>query len=386
MLSKWKCALLISATFLLAACGGAEDEIRIGLIAELSGDIPDVGVSCRQAAELAVEEINAAGGIALNGRKLPVRLIVEDNANSPELSTAAAHKLIGEDDVLAIVGPNPTRGALPVSETTESLKTPFITPWSTNVQTTRDARTGSPKRYAFRSTFTDPLQARALARFVRERLRLRRAAVLYDLGSDYSKGLAELFRDGFAALGGEVVAFEGFTSGAADYAPQLGRIRAARPEIIFSPNFFNEVPLQVQQARRLGIRAPFLGGDAWGSPELLELCGPQCDGFFFSTNYAVDRKAPANERFVAAYRNRFQQEADDVAALTYDAFGLLLRAIRTAGRADREAVRDALAGIEDFEGVTGDMKFTPGSGDPAKSVVIVQIKGGRFVYHDSLKP
>lgn len=371
---------------LLASCGGAQDEIRIGLIAELSGDIPAVGASCRQAAELAVAEVNAAGGIEVNGRKLPVRLIVEDNANNPELSTAAAHRLVNEEHVMAIVGPNPTRGALPVSEVTESLKTPFITPWSTNVQTTRDAQTGAPKRYAFRSTFTDPLQAKVLARFVRERLRLRRAAVLFDGGSDYSRGLAELFRSGFKALGGDVVAFEAYTGGAIDYAPQLARIKAARPEIIFSPGFYNEVPLQVQQARKLGLKAPFLGGDAWGSLELLKLCGAQCDGFFFTTGYAADRRSPANERFVAAYRNRYKQEPDDVAALTYDAFGLLLRAIKTAGRVDRQAVRDALAGTSHYEGVTGDMKFQDGSGDPVKNVVIVQIKGGRFAYHDSLAP
>jgi len=166
----------------------------------------------------------------------------------------------------------------------------------------------------------------------------------------------------------------------------LTKIKEAQPEVIFLPNYYSEVPLQVQQAHRLGITVPFLGSDSWGSGELLTLCGSDCEGYYFSTHYAADNATPVAKKFIDAYTTKYGATPDDVAALTYDAFGLLWQALQTAGKVDRQAVRDALAQIPKYEGVTGTMSFKEGSGDPIKSAVILQIKNGKFVFFANAAP
>jgi branched-chain amino acid transport system substrate-binding protein len=156
--------------------------------------------------------------------------------------------------------------------------------------------------------------------------------------------------------------------------------------VIFLPNYYSEVPLQIQQAHRLGIQVPFLGSDSWGSSELTKLCGSECEGYYFSTHYAADNAAPAAKKFIDAYKAKHGNAPDDVAALTYDAFGLLWQALQTAGKVDRQAVRDALAKIPNFEGVTGSMQFQEGSGDPIKSAVVLQVKNGGFVFFANAAP
>ena len=183
-----------------------------------------------------------------------------------------------------------------------------------------------------------------------------------------------------------MVEFETYTTNDKDFSAQLTKIKVAAPEVIFLPNYYSEVPLQVQQAKRLGITAPFLGSDSWGSAELTKLCGGDCENFYFSMHYAADAATPVAKKFIDAYKAKYDTTPDDVAALTYDSFGLLARALRDAGKADREAVRNAMAKISDFDGVTGMMKFQEGSGDPVKSAVIVQIKGGKFTFFANAKP
>jgi len=384
-------AVLLTASLAAALLGGAScrkapEAVRVGVIAEITGDMPAVGASCRNAAKMAVDEVNAAGGIELGGRRLPVQLFVEDNGGKADQSAAAAQKLITQDEVVAIVGPNASRYAIPASEVAESNHTVFITPWSTNPKTTLDAATGAPKRYAFRSCFIDPFQGSVLARFALETMGAKTAAVLYDVASDYNKGIAEVFREDYEKLGGRVVAFETYTTNDKDFSAQFTKIKAAAPEVIFLPNYYSEVPLQVQQAHRLGITAPFLGADAWGSADLLKLGGDELEGYYFSTHYAADNASPAAVRFIGAYEQAYGAPPDDVAALTYDAFGLLFTALRNAGANDREAVRDALARLPSYAGVTGDMRFEEGSGDPIKSAVILQVKGGKFVYVTNASP
>ena len=156
--------------------------------------------------------------------------------------------------------------------------------------------------------------------------------------------------------------------------------------MIFLPNYYSEVPLQIQQAHRLGIDVPFLGSDSWGSAELIKLCGTDCEGYYFSTHYAPDVATPAATKFIEAYKAAYGVVPDDVAALTYDSFGLLWQALQSAGKVDRQAVRDALASIPKYEGVTGNMQFVEGSGDPIKSAVILQVKGDKFVWFANANP
>lgn len=379
--------ILILASMLLAALGSAQaDTIKVGVVAELTGDVPAVGASCKNAAELAVKEVNDAGGLEVGDKKYQIRLFIEDNAGKADQSASTTQKLITQQNVVAIIGPNASRYAIPASEIAESSKVMLISPWSTNPKTTLVGNTSKPKKYVFRACFIDSFQGRVVAKFAKENLGAKKAAVLYDVASEYNKGIADFFKATFEEIGGKVVAFETYTTGDKDFSAQLTKIKNAAPDIIFLPNYYSEVPLQIQQAHRLGIDVPFLGSDSWGSGELLTLCGAQCEGYYFSTHYAADAATPVAKKFIKAYQARYGMTPDDVAALTYDSFGLLFQALQTAGKIDRQAVRDAMATIPKYEGVTGSMTFEEGSGDPIKSAVILQIKDGKFVWFANANP
>lgn len=372
----------MSASMLLAA----ENAIRVGVIAEMTGEMAAVGTACKQAAQLAAKEVNDAGGLEIAGEKHPIELCIEDNACKAEQSASAALKLITQQEVVAIVGPNASRYAIPASEIAESSQTVLITPWSTNPKTTLDSTTGQPKRYVFRACFIDPFQGRVLSRFVMEHLKLTRAAVLYDVASEYNKGIAEVFQKEFTSLGGKIVAFETYTTSDRDFSAQLTKIKDASPDIIFLPNYYSEVPLQVQQAKRLGMAVPFIGSDSWGDPELLKLGGSDLNGYYFSTHYAVDNASPVAKSFITAYQSAYNMPPSDVAALTYDAMGLVFKSLQQAGSSDREALRNALAVLPSYQGVTGDMTFQADSRDPIKSAVIMQIQDGAFTFFANASP
>jgi branched-chain amino acid transport system substrate-binding protein len=329
---------------------------------------------------LAVGEINSAGGIAINGKPYQVELIVEDNASKADQSVAAANKLISQDNVVAIVGPNASLGAIPAAEIAEYNKTLLITPWSTNPRTTLNTTSGKPKSYVFRACYTDSFEGQVLARFVIEKLGAKKAAVLYDVASEAPKSQADVFRQTFAELGGQTVAFETYTTGDRDFSAQLTKIKSAGPDIIFLPAYYNDVGLIAQQARRAGINQPLVGSDAWSSPELINLSGGAVEGDFFANHYATDIATPMAKKFIASYDKKYGNTPDDIAALTYDAMGLLFEALKKTPTLDRKAVRDAMSTIPDYSGVTGNIKFTPGSGDPVKSAVIMQVKGDKFVW------
>ena len=379
-------ALCVVMVMFMGACSEKSDAVRVGLNAEMTGDMPAVGESCKKAAEMAVKEVNDAGGIDVGGKKYKVELFIEDNAGKADQSASAAQKLITQQKVHAIVGPNATRYALPASEIAESSKVVLISPWSTNPKTTLDAKTNAPKKYVFRACFIDPFQGRVVAKFALENLKAKTAAVLYDVASEYNKGIAEIFKETFEQAGGKVVAFETYTTNDKDFSGQLTKIKNTSPDMIFLPNYYSEIPLQIQQAKRLGITVPFVGSDSWGSQELLKLCVNDCEGYYFSTHYAADAATPVATKFIEGFKAKYAGMPDDVAALTYDSFGLLFQALKTANKLDRDAIRDALAKIPRYEGVTGTMQFKEGSGDPIKSAVIVQIKGGKFVYFAIANP
>ncbi|MGE5587990.1 MAG: ABC transporter substrate-binding protein [Clostridia bacterium] len=376
-------ALSVVVAFLLlgmvfSVCGAA-NVIVIGVNAELTGSIPVVGRSCKNAAEMAADEVNKAGGLEVGGVKHQVRLIIEDNEDKPESAAAVAQKLISQNQVLALIGANASRNAIPAAQIAESAKVPMISPWSTNVKTTQG------KRYVFRACFIDDFQGVVCAKFAKDNLKATKAAVLYDIASEYNKGIAEVFKQSFEKYGGKIVAFETYTTGDQDFSSQLTRIKQAAPEVLFLPNYYSEVPLQIQQARRLGYGGKVLGSDSWGFPDIIKLGGADIEGHFFSTHYAPDIATPTAQRFIKAYEERFKEKPDDVAALTYDSFGMLFQAIKAAGKLDREAVRDALSKMTSYEGVTGSMRFE-GTGDPVKSAVFIQINGGRFTYYASVAP
>jgi branched-chain amino acid transport system substrate-binding protein len=376
----WMVVVCLTGSLVLGGCASKEtNDIRIGVNAEITGSKPTVGDSCKKAAELLAAQVNAAGGLKVGDKKYPITLYIEDNEDKPESAAAVAKKLISQDNVLAIIGPNASGNAIPAARICEDAKVIMISPWSTNPRTTEKMK------YVFRACFLDDFQGEVMAKFARDNLKAKTAAVLYDVASEYNKGIAEFFKKSFEKMGGQVVAFESYTKDDKDFSSQLTKIKAANPDVLFLPNYYNEVPLQAQQARRLGMTAPLIGSDSWGSSELLTLGGKDLEGAFFSSHYAPDIATPKAQEFIKAYEAKYGKKPDDVAALTYDSGQLLLAAIAKAGSLDRQKVRDALANISEFEGVTGTMRFS-GTGDPVKSAVIIQVKDGKFKYSTSVSP
>jgi branched-chain amino acid transport system substrate-binding protein len=379
---------LIVAIPALTSCGpGAPTTIKIGLDVPMTGDIAYVGTQSQRAAEMMVADVNDAGGLDVGGTKYTVELIVEDNESKAESATAAATKLITQDRVLAIIGPQASKQAVPTGEVANENETPMISPWSTNPNTTLD------RPWVFRACFLDPFQGPVVANFATNEFGFTQAAVLYDVASDYPKGLAENFRDGWEDIhgAGSVVAFESFTTGDTDFSAQLTKIKGSGAEFFFTPQYYNEVPLIVQQARELGLEQVIIGSDSWGDPKTLELCGDACEGLFFSTHYAAEGAVGATKDFIDRYEAAHGETPGDVAALTWDALDILLKAIQNTGSLsgdlaqDREAVKDELGRIAGFVGITGQMTFTP-DGDPIKCAVIVKIEGGKFTFYDSACP
>ena len=372
---------LLALATLFGGCGKKElPDLAIGVIAELSGDIPAVGTSCKNAAEMAVAEINEAGGVKVAGKAHQLRLVIEDSKGTAADAGAALKRLASEDKVFAVVGPNASVGAIPAAEVAEEVKIPMISPWSTNPQTT------AGKKWVFRACFTDAFEGHVLARFATGYLHAAKAAVLYDPGSQAPKSQAELFRKDFEEAGGKVVAFETYKTGDKDFADEFKRIAASAPDLIFLPSYYNEVPLQLKEAHKLGIKVPFLGSDNWSSPELIKLAGADAEGAAFCNHYAPEVRVDAVARFVTPYRNKYGQTPDDVAALTYDSFKLLAKALAGASRLDRDAIREALSKIREFEGVTGKMTFKEGSGDPVKSAVMMKVEDGKPVFVTTVDP
>ena len=266
--------------------------------------------------------------------------------------------------------------------------TPMITPWSTNPNATKD------RPYVFRACFLDPFQGPVLAKFVTEELGAKKAAVLYDIASDYPKGLAEFFKAAFEEIhgAGSVVAFETFTTKDRDFSAQLTNIINSGADILFTPQYYDEVPLIAKQAHEQGWNKPIVGSDSWGSAELNNLCGADCHGLFFSTHYAAAGAQGKTKEFIDKYNAKYGYIPDDVGALTWDGINLLLQAIQSTGglsgdlQKDRDAIREQLANTKEFDGITGKMVFN-GQNDPSKCAVIVKISDtGAFEFYKSVCP
>jgi branched-chain amino acid transport system substrate-binding protein len=367
----------------------AAETIKIGFNIPMTGDIPKVGEGSKYAGEMMKERINKAGGLKVGKKSYLLEFVYQDNEAKAESATAAALKLISQDKVLAIIGPQSSKQAIPAGEICDANKTVMISPWSTNPKTTLN------RPWVFRACFLDPFQGPVLANFATKELKAKKAAVLYDIASDYPKGLAEFFKAAFEKIHGKgsVVAFETFTTKDRDFSAQLTKIVASKADVLFTPQYYDEVPLIAKQAHELGWKKPILGSDSWGSAELMKLCGKDCIGSYFSTHYAAAGAKGATKEFIDSYKTKYKYEPDDVAALTWDAARMLLLAIQnTKGltgnlEKDRKAVRDQLAQIKKFDGITGMMTFDGKTGDPVKCAVLVKISPeGAFTFYKSVCP
>ncbi len=379
--------MVVAAMFALATSVSAQT-IKIGLNIPLTGDIPKVGEGSKFAAEMWLSDVNGAGGLEAGKKKHKVELVIEDNESKAESAVKAATKLITEDEVLVIVGPQSSKQAVPAGGVSQDRATPMISPWSTNPNTTKD------RPYVFRAPFLDPFQGPVLANFITNEFKFTKAAVLYDQASDYPKGLAEFFKGAWEKLHGKgsVVAYESFTTKDTDFSSQLTNIRNSGAQVLFTPQYYNEVALIVQQSRQLGLKSPIVGSDSWGSAETVELCGKDCHGAFFSSHYAAAGATGATKAFIDRYNKTHGYVPDDVAALTWDSLRIVATAINATGgltgdiKKDRANVAKAMAGIKKFAGITGNMTFTP-EGDPIKCAVIVRISDkGQFEFYKSVCP
>ncbi len=387
-------ALTIVAAFLMVGwtmttpTPAAARTIVIGLNIPLTGDIPKVGESSKNAAEMWLSDIKKAGGLKVGGKTYKVKLAIEDNESQASSAVSAATKLITEDEALAIVGPQASKQAVPAGEVCNNYKTPMISPWSTNPATTKD------RPFVFRGCFLDSFQGPVIANFVTQEYHFTKAAVLYDVASDYPKGLAGYFKKAWEKLhgAGSVVAFESFTTGDTDFSSQLTRIIKSDAQFLFLPQYYNEVPLIVQQAHALGWKKPIVGSDSWGSPQTIKLCGKDCYGCFFVSHFVAKGAKGITKAFCDRYQAKYGEEPDDVAALTWDSLHIIQKAIENCGKLtgnlkkDRVLVRNAMAKIKDFQGITGKMTFTE-EGDPIKCAVIVKINDkGEYVFYKSVCP
>ena len=369
---------LLVALFVLACLSACSEKgVKIGVSAPLSGDIAALGQSTRNAVLLAQEEINAKGGIKVGGAMQKVTFIIEDDENKPEAAATVFQKLISQDKVVAIIGSQSSKCSNAGAPIAEAAGIPQISPWSTNPNVT------SGKHFVFRACFIDPFQGKAVAGFARGKMKAATAAVLYDVASDYNKGIAEVFRDEFAKAGGKIVSFETYNTNDKDFSAQLSKIKGVNPDVLFLPNYFNDVPLQIQQARKLGMTCKVIGSDGWDNQELIKMGGKDMEGTYFTNHYSPDVDRPASKAFLAKYTKKYNSQVDAAAALTYDSVYLLVNAIEKAGKADPKAIRDAIAATKDFDGVTGAITFN-GSGDPVKGAVIIRIENGKFVFDSAV--
>ncbi|MFA6955167.1 MAG: ABC transporter substrate-binding protein [Thermoanaerobaculia bacterium] len=377
-------AVIAASSILLFGCppkeatGGAagSNEIVIGHLASMTGGQATFGQQTDQGIRLALEEINAAGGV--KGRK--IRVITEDTQSKQEEAATAVSKLISRDNVTAILGEIASSNSLAAGPIAQQNKIPMISPGSTNPAVTEKGD------YIFRICFIDPYQGEALAKYVANDMKLTRAAILRDVKSDYSMGLADFFKNTFTQLGGSIVADSSYAGGDSDFKSQLTTIKSSNPQLIFVPGYYTEIGQIAVQARDLGINVPLVGGDGWESPKLIEIGGKSLEGCFYSNHYHVDDPSPMVHEFVAAYEKRYGAKPDAMAALGYDSMKFLAAAMERAKSLDGPTLREEIAKTAGFQGVTGTITLGPDRNPINKKLVVLEIKDGKLVLRATVDP
>ena len=352
------------------------DTIKVGEYASLTGKEATFGISSHEGTLLAVEQINAAGGVL--GKK--IELLTEDDLSKAGEPATVVNKLISRDNVVAVLGEVASSRSLEAAPICQQNKIPMISPSSTNPKVTE---TGD---FIFRVCFIDPFQGTVMANFATKTLQAKRVAVFTDVKSDYSKGLAKYFKEGFIANGGVITAELDFNGGDKDFKAQLTAIKASNPDAVFVPGYYTDVALICIQAKELGLTVPLFGGDGWESDQLVKIGGDAVNGDYFSTHYAPDIATDKSKNFVADYQKRFAGKTPDaMAALGYDSAMILADAMTRAGSTDGQKVRDALAATKDFQAVTGKITINENR-DATKSAVILKVENGKFKYLETVEP
>ena len=375
--------LLALSVVIFAACGpSGTDNIKVAILAPLSGPVPTFGVMTRDGALLAIEEWNAKGGV-LN-KKLAA--VVEDSQCTPDPAVNAANKVIDQDKVKYIMGEVCSKASIPVSEIANAKKVVQISSTSTNPDVTV-GKDGKVKDYVFRACFIDPFQGTVGAKFALDTLKAKNAFIMLDQANDYVKGLAEFFEKAYTAGGGKIVGKETYTAKDTDFNAILAKVAAAKPDVIYLPDYYNVVNLVTKQAKEKGIKAVFMGGDGWDSADLDKKAA---EGGFFTNHYSPEDSRAEVQNFVKAFGAKFKDDKgqpkvpDALAALAYDATNMLLQAIKEAGADDTAKVKDAMAKIQ-FNGVSGKITLDANH-NPVKSATILAVKDGKVQFNSVVNP
>jgi branched-chain amino acid transport system substrate-binding protein len=368
------------SVLLLSGCAakGSADEgntIKIGLNYELSGNVSTYGTSLVDGIEFAVKEINADGGVL--GKQ--IELVKADNKSSGEEAANVSSRLATRDKVVAILGPATSgnvKSALPAAEEN---KVPLISASSTADDVTLNAQ-GGVRQYVFKTCFSDSFQGVTMANFAAKELKFMKAAILRDNTSDYSQGLTDAFTETYTSYGGVIVKEEAYQAKETDFKSLLTNIKAANPDVLFVPGYYEEVGLIIKQARELGLNVPVLGADGFDSPKLLEIAGAEnLRGTYYSNHYTSTDTSPEVVEFKTAFNKEYKKDPDAFNALGYDMAYMVVDALERAGEADREKLTEALASTKDFKGITGTLSMDEFH-NPIKAVTILEIKDGVPTY------
>ena len=384
-LSTALCAVMVASA--LTGCGGGSkgadgDTIKVGGLLEMTGGSASFGISGKNGIDLALKKINEKG--VLGGKKLS--LVVADTKSEASEATNGMQKLISQDKVVAVIGPNQSSAVIASGAINNGAKVVDITPMGTNPDVTVDPKTKQVKPYSFRTCFIDPFQGTVMASFASNELKVKRAAIYIDNTSDYAKGLAQFFKENFVKNGGQVVIEEAYLQKDTDFKSTLTKIKAAKPDFIYIPGYYQEVGLIVKQAREMGITVPMAGGDGWDSAKLPEIAGKAAlENTFFSSLYSPDDTSDLNKEFVAEYKKAYNTNPDVFAALAYDSTLLVAKAIEDAGSADPAKIAEAMAKIKGFKGVSGEVTFNE-EHNPIKSAVIIEHKDGKQTFKTKVNP
>ncbi len=389
------------ASILFLSCAKKEDVIILGEFGSLTGGTATFGKSTQKGIEMALEEINKAGGIE---GKL-IRIIVEDDQSKPEEAATVVKKLVTQDKVLIVLGEVASSRSLAGAPICQEGKVPMITPSSTNPKVTQVGD------YIFRVCFLDPFQGEVMAKFARNTLKVNKAAILKDIKNDYSVGLAQFFAEIFKNLGGTIISEESYSEGDIDFRAQLTALKAKNPEVIFIPGYYTEVGLITRQARDLGINVPLIGGDGWDSPRLIEIGGKALENTYYSNHYAPEDPRPEVQKFISDFKAKYNEIPDAMAPLGYDAARIAFDAIKKSGileeknikesynenskakslmdavntERNRERIRDVIAQTKDFPGVTGVITIDQNR-NAKKSAVVLKYEDGKFKYVETINP
>jgi len=364
--------------------GGGKDSdvIKIGMNLELSGGVASYGSGVAAGAELAIDEINKAGGI--DGKQ--IKTVKIDNKSDAAEATSAAIKLATQEKVVAQIGSATSGNTVAAVQIAEKNKMPIIGPSATSTTVTVN-EDGSVNDYAFRTCFIDPFQGQIAANYATKDLKLKNVAIYADSSSDYAKGLAKSFKETVEANGGKVVAEEAYIAKDTDFKSILTRLKSKKPEFIYIPGYYEEVGLIVKQAREAGIDVPLMGGDGWDSPKMVELAGKDAlNNTFFTNHYSSEDPDEKIQKFVSAFKEANKDKAPDAFnALGYDTVYWLKDAIERAGSTDGEAVQKELAATKDLPLVTGTFSVDENH-HPVKTATVLEFKDGKQVFNSKVNP